>query len=115
MVDLESFQPVSIDINISNDNADENYGNIDGFKNVTSTNNIDDNVEENDKKIIVNGLINGLSEREQFIIRSLYGIGCEEKSLATLSNEVGLTKERVRQIVSRAFDDNRNKQNKNIL
>ena len=46
----------------------------------------------------VDVLLNSLKERDATIIRGVYGIGTEEKSLSTIGDILGLTQERVRQI-----------------
>lgn len=44
-----------------------------------------------------------LSCREQTIIASCFGIGCEEKTMAEIAQEMCLTRERIRQIRKKAF------------
>ena len=39
-----------------------------------------------------------LKEREVIILRECFGIGCHEKGLEEIGSEMGLTRERVRQI-----------------
>lgn len=39
-----------------------------------------------------------LDDRQQFIIRGRYGLGCQEKTLRQLGCELGISRERVRQI-----------------
>lgn len=52
---------------------------------------------------VVQGAIDNLHEREQLVLRSLYGMGGEQKkSLGELASELGVAKETVRQIQARA-------------
>ncbi len=51
------------------------------------------------------GLLGNLDEREEKIIRSRYGLNGEEpKTLKQIGNEIGLTRERVRQIENKAME-----------
>lgn len=54
--------------------------------------------------VAVDQLVEGiLNEREKYIIKSTFGIGQPEKSMDEVSTELGLTRERVRQIKERAI------------
>lgn len=51
------------------------------------------------QKLIVDKILSKLSDRERYIIEQYYGIGCrKEKNLEEIGNELGITKERVRQV-----------------
>jgi RNA polymerase primary sigma factor len=53
----------------------------------------------------VKGMLGHLDDRERRIIISRYGLnGASEQTLEQLGRELGITKERVRQIESRAQD-----------
>lgn len=55
-------------------------------------------LQKNQKRII-DKILSVLSERERYIIEEYYGIsGKKEKNLEEIGNELGITKERVRQI-----------------
>ena len=44
-----------------------------------------------------------LNEREQSIIRESFGIGVMEKSLEEIADEMGMTRERIRQVKEKAI------------
>ena len=50
-----------------------------------------------------NVLLKVLKEREVIILRECFGIGCHEKGLEEIGSELGLTRERVRQIRERSI------------
>lgn len=52
----------------------------------------------NNQRKIVNELLGILEGREKYIVEQYYGIGCKEKNLEEIGIELGITKERVRQI-----------------
>lgn len=54
-------------------------------------------LHKNQRKI-VNELLGILEGREKYIVEQYYGIGCKEKNLEEIGKELGITKERVRQI-----------------
>ena len=45
-----------------------------------------------------------LNERERIIVVQSFGIGCQERGLEDIGNDMGLTRERVRQIRERGLD-----------
>ncbi len=59
--------------------------------------------EQRRKKETVQTMLGQLNDREQLIIRSRFGLGgADESTLERIGKELGITKERVRQIESRA-------------
>ena len=56
-----------------------------------------------------------LKEREQIIIRECFGIGCQEKGLEEIGDQLGLPRERVRQIREKSITKLRESGNVKIL
>jgi RNA polymerase primary sigma factor len=56
-----------------------------------------------------------LKDREIIIIRECFGIGCHEKGLEEIGDELGLTRERVRQIREKSIAKLRDSGNAKIL
>jgi len=54
---------------------------------------------QKNQRIIVDKILSVLSDRERYIVEEYYGVsGKKEKNLEEIGNELGITKERVRQI-----------------
>ena len=61
-----------------------------------------DQAGESSQHDVLNQILSGLTQREQRVIRARFGLdGADEKTLAELGAEIGLTRERVRQIEER--------------
>lgn len=56
-----------------------------------------------------------LKERELKIVKQCFGIGCHEKGLEEIGAEMGLTRERVRQICEKSIEKIRQSGNVRIL
>ena len=73
---------------------------------------IDDNddIESFELRDKIEALLNGkespshLKERESYILRHYYGIGCNPEELEEIGEEIGLTPERVRQVREKALN-----------
>jgi RNA polymerase primary sigma factor len=70
---------------------------------ISSDSNTDDLVNQSDMNSNLIFLISKLSEREQIIIKSLFGIGVDIKTISEVSMDLHLTSERVRQIKNLAI------------
>jgi RNA polymerase primary sigma factor len=62
------------------------------------TNNVDSGIEESSLKKDVKRLLSRLDSNEQFVITRFFGIGTDNKTLGEIADDLGLTKERIRQI-----------------
>ena len=65
-----------------------------------------------DLMIVLNSV---LTERERVIIVQSFGIGCPERGLEDIGNDMGLTRERVRQIRERGLDKMRKSKKSRFL
>jgi RNA polymerase primary sigma factor len=65
-----------------------------------------------DLMIVLNSV---LTERERVIIVQSFGIGCPERGLEDIGNDMGLTRERVRQIRERGLDKIRKNKKSRLL
>lgn len=94
-------------ISINNDcDEDEDYNPyITEFETHTSNENlIEKEIEETHTKSLVNRLLSKLPQREQTIIKMLYGVDCERiYKLEEVAVEVNLTTERTRQLAKLAM------------
>lgn len=69
------------------------------YENATSSNNIDDDMDKSHVKELVKSLLGILNEKEKLVVTEYYGIGCCETTLDTIGVKMGVSKERVRQIL----------------
>lgn len=75
----------------------------------------DNNMEKESLSADLNAALGTLSEREQTVLKMLFGIGCNEMTTEEVANSLNLTRERVRQIKERALRRLRDDENINIL
>lgn len=96
-----AYMAVSMDASLGSDEEGNDKTLLDTFAADSRTDTFAD-VEATKEK--VRKLLNGLSEREKSIVCAIFGIGCTEQSLYTLSKKFNLTEERVRQIKVEAIE-----------
>lgn len=97
--DLEVMTMTSVDEPYFEPNEHSQSEDMIAFDSVTSSNNIDDDVEKKDRSEMIRCLMGYLNEREKNVVKSFYGIGCPEKTLDSIGDEMDLSKERVRQLL----------------
>ena len=68
-----------------------------------STREITDHLDREYMPLDVKSVISKLEDKEAAIVKAYFGIGCRSKNLDEIGAEMGLTKERVRQIRERAL------------
>ena len=67
------------------------------------------NIEDDERKEAVQNILNTLTDREQLIIKNRFGIGMNRaKTLDEIGKELGISRERVRQIEAAALKKLRN-------
>ena len=83
---------------------------------------VNDDAPMADRSLVIESLrneiaaaLNILNDREQKIIKSFYGIGCQEMTLEEIGHATGLTRERVRQIKEKAIRKLRNSTSNKLL
>lgn len=69
------------------------------YEAATCSNNIEEDTDKSDVKEIVKTLLNQLSDKERNVVKSFYGIDCCEVGLDSISSDMNVSKERVRQIL----------------
>lgn len=102
--DLIPYCPMSIDEKYGEDEDGQEFMENNAYTSKTATCNTDSFVREHDNKIIVDTALSNLNERESYIIKCLYGIGCYQKSMDDVALEIGISYERVRQIATKSID-----------
>ena len=96
--DLISFHPTSIDEKYESDDDGQEFMESNLYTSRTAKCDTDSFVKNNDEKTVVNQILSKLSDRDAYIIKCIYGIDCEPKSMGDVADEVGISNERVRQI-----------------
>lgn len=100
--DVELGKMISIDEKYGVIDDDETVEETEMYLSRTSTNNIQDDIEDEYKHHKLNFFLGKLEDRERFIVERHYGIGCEQESFDTIGLQIDLGGERVRQICNAA-------------
>lgn len=96
--DVELGRIISIDEKYSIIEEDDTVEDSDTYLSRTSSNNVQDTIDEEYKKNQIEFFLGKLDEREKFIVTKYYGIGCEQESFDTIGIRLNLCGERVRQL-----------------
>ena len=92
----------SIDAPLGNEEGDNSMADM--LTSDDSSTNSDSNLDRESMNQFINDLLKEvLNEREQTIIRESFGIGVMEKSLDEIADEMGMTRERIRQVKEKAI------------
>lgn len=97
--ELISFKATSIDEKYESDDDGQEFMENNLYTSRTAKCDTDNFVKNSDEKTVVHHILSKLSDRDAYIIKCIYGIDCEPKSIGDVANEVGISNERVRQIV----------------
>lgn len=102
--EIELGKMISIEENYGSDEEDS-FKDSSVFNSKTSSRNlIMDGIDEEFMKHQIKFFLGKLTPREQYVITKAYGIDCMEQSLEDIAIDLGLVKERVRQIKNAAVD-----------
>ena len=96
--DLAIYQPLSIDEKYNEDEDGQEFMECSAYTSKTATCNTDSFVKAHDAKIVAQQALSTLSDRDAYIIKCIYGINQEPKSMDAVAAEIGISNERVRQI-----------------
>lgn len=105
--DLYELKVASIDETCSNDGNDASFTieNNSEYTIASSSCNIDDDIEQDYEKKIISSLIKTLNDREQEIIKLLYGINeIREYNIEEVAFKLKMSRERVRQLKNTILD-----------
>lgn len=109
--DLIQYTINSIDVAYDNDGEMYNGECHGDFAVVTSSNNVNDNIEKEDKKSFVNYLLSKLPDKNKEIVCRYYGIGHEEESMESISKRMGLTLSDIKKSLKKSLKFLNNKNN----
>lgn len=96
--DLAVYQPLSIDEKYNEDEDGQEFMECSVYTSKTATCNTDGFAKTHDAKIVAQQALSTLSDRDAYIIKCIYGINQEPKSMDVVASEIGISNERVRQI-----------------
>jgi RNA polymerase primary sigma factor len=97
--ETDVYDVVINSINSTLDDGETYFEESKDFNTATASYNEYENEMNGDyTKALVAEMIKTLNEKEQKIVKSLFGIGCEEMSMEDVAEEMGYSKERIRQL-----------------
>lgn len=97
--ETDVYDVVINSINSTLDDGETYFEESKDFNTATASYNEYENEMNGDyTKALVAEMIKTLNEKEQKIIKSIFGIGCEEMSMEDVAEEMGYSKERIRQL-----------------
>ena len=97
--EMDVYDVVINSINSTLDDGETYYEESHAFNTATASyNEYETEVNGEYTKALIAEMIKYLNEKEQKIIKSLYGIGCDEKAMEDVAEEMGYSKERIRQL-----------------
>lgn len=106
LCDIVDTRYISIDDASNRDEENTNFGDINLYRTSSASNNAYEKESSNEfNNIVIKNMLSKLPEREQEIIKLVFGIGYDrEYELSEISQKLGLTQERVRQLKITAID-----------
>lgn len=102
--DLLTYQPVSIDEKYDEDEDGQEFMESSAYTSRTSSCNTNEFEKNHDEKTIVKHMLSSLNDRDAYILKCIYGIDCEAKTMDDVADEIGITHERVRQIAVNSLE-----------
>ena len=86
-------------INQSMDDGESFYEETPEFNSATSSvNSFEIESDKEYQKALVTVMLSSISERERTIVKKVFGIDCEPQEMDEIAKEMGMSKERIRQI-----------------
>ena len=89
--DLAIYQPLSIDEKYNEDEDGQEFMECSAYTSKTATCNTDSFAKAHDEKIVTRQILSTLSDRDAHIIKCIYGINQEPKSMDVVAAEIGIS------------------------
>ena len=112
--DLFGYVKSSIDEKYERDEDGQEFMESNTYTSATAECDTDSFTKGYDEKSVVERILSNFNERDTYIIKCIYGIGCCPKTMDDIADELGLSYERVRQIVTRNVS-NMSKKGKKLI
>lgn len=98
--DIIPHQMMSIDEKYDDDEDGQEFMEKSLYTTKTASCNVENDIEIRDKKTVIDLILSKLNERDRYIVKSVYGIDEDKKTVSNVANKVRVTNERIRQIVT---------------